>query len=306
MCDPAAAKPFMLAVVACSLLAGALAGSSTPAEAASTLGARYQNVASVGSDQAQVIYYRAAGDGKGVANVYLDREFITALKPGGHVAFCLAPGRHILGAYLDDAPRYAGKNEELYAASLNGGSTYYLKVREEDGNLPLPVAKRDAVAELEGSRRQIHLLSRASGVQVCRHYATLDVPPATVREFSLLADTAFNSQGGLTDAGRKALKGILDGLQREGASISRVEVDGHTDPLASVASNQLQGQRMADAVRAALISNGLPQSLVTAISSGSRAMVKLGCYGTQAEQVACNAPNRRVVLRMEVKVESRP
>lgn len=303
MCNPGAGRLFGTHQLAVGLCVGlSVMAAAGDASAANTFGSRYGGASTVGSDQVQVVYYRPeAGAGQGVANVYLDREFVTALRPGGHVAFCVAPGRHLLGAYLDDAPRYPGKNEELYAANFNGGSTYYVKVREEGGNQPLPVSRRTAATDLENSRQQIHLLSRASKVQVCRHYPSLDAPVTDLREFSLQADASFNSRDGLNEAGRQQLQQMLEQLRQDGAQISRVEVEGHTDPSASTAANQLQGQRMADAVRAALIERGVPQSMVTAVSAGSRSLVKLGCLGSTQEQRSCNAPNRRVVLRVEMK-----
>ncbi|WP_161809643.1 OmpA family protein [Stenotrophomonas terrae] len=256
----------------------------------------------MGQDQAQVVYYRAEDvSGASAANIYLDREFITALKPGGYTAFCVAPGRHMLGSYLNDAPSYSGKNEELYAATFKGGATYYLKVREEGGNHPLPVNRALAATELEGQRRQVHLLSRASKVEPCRHYAYLDAPMVTLREFVLLADTAFDGRHGMSSAGNRQIQSVLADLQRENAQITRVEVEGHTDPLGAAADNQLLGQRWADSVRSALIRSGVPQAMTQATSAGSRTLVKHGCYGSQDEQRACYAPNRRVVLRVEVR-----
>lgn len=272
------------------------------AQSQRTFGGQYAAVAAVGQDQAQVVYYRSEGaPGSSAANVYLDREFITALKPGGYTAFCVAPGRHMLGSYLNDAPSYSGKNDELYAATFKGGATYYLKVREEGGNHPLPVARALAATELEGQRLQVHLLSRASKVQPCRHYGYLDAPMVALREFVLPADTTFDRRSGMSQAGNHQIQSLLAELQRESAQITRVEVEGHTDPLGAAADNQLLGQRWADTVRGALIRNGVPQAMTQAVSAGSRTLVKHGCYGSQDEQRTCYAPNRRVVLRVEVR-----
>lgn len=283
--------------------AGALSAVGTAtAQSERAYGPGYTPVAAVGQDQAQVVYYRSDEvHGTSVANVYLDREFITALKPGGYTAFCVAPGRHMLGSYLDDAPIYSGKNEELYAATFKGGATYYLKVREEGGNHPMPMTRSVASTELRGQRQQVHLLSRASNVQPCRHYGYLDAPTVTLREYVLLADTVFTDRNGISAAGNSQIAALLGELQQENAQITRVDVEGHTDPLGAIADNQALGQRWADTVRNALVSSGLPQSMLQSSSAGSRALVKHGCYGGLAQQRACYAPNRRVVLRVEVR-----
>lgn len=287
----------LVAAAGALLVVGPVSAQEHPA-----FGRPYAAVAAVGQDQAQVVYYRADDvSGDAAANVYLDREFITALKPGGYTAFCVAPGRHMLGAYLNDAPTYSGKNDELYAATFKGGATYYLKVREQGGNHPLPVTRALAATELEGQRLQVHLLSRASKVEACRHYGYLDAPTVALREFVLPADSLFDSRHGVTSDGSQQIQSLLAGLQRENAQITRVEVEGHTDPIGAVADNQLLGQRWADAVRNALVRNGVAQAMTHAISAGSRTLVKHGCYGSQDEQRACYAPNRRVVLRVEVR-----
>lgn len=278
-----------------------LCGWSQPMQDA-TFGAGYVEAGKVGDDQAQVVYYRQADAlSSGAANVYLDQELVTALKPGGYAVFCLSPGTHTLGAYLDDAPYYDGKTRDLYAAAFKPGATYYLKVREEGLNQPLAVSKATAEEELGNTREQIHLLSRASRAETCRYYDFLDDPTFTARNYSLLADTAFNARGDMTDDGNRAVAAILSELQRTNAQIVRVEVEGHTDPLGTGAENQAQGQRWADGVRRALIERGVPQSVVTSTSAGSRVLVQHSCYGSRSEQRACFAPNRRVAVRVETR-----
>ncbi|WP_449466927.1 OmpA family protein [Stenotrophomonas humi] len=283
------------------LLAGTSAADAASA-ASDPFGGRFTESARVGEDQAQVIYYRASDAlAAGAANVYLDQELVTALKPGGYTVFCVSPGRHMLGAYLDDAPDYSGKTRELYAAAFKAGATYYLKVREEGLNQPMPVSKSTAEVELGDTREQIHLLSRASRAEPCRYYDFLDDPTFSVRDFSILADTAFNARGGMTEDGNRAVAAILDGLERVNAQIIRVEVEGHTDPMGTGSDNQAQAQRWADGVRRALIERGVPQSVVTATSAGSRMLVQHSCYGSRSEQQACYSPNRRIAVRVEVR-----
>lgn len=302
MCSAVTARGRSLSALLVCLLAGVPATGAAQAASDRPFGGHFTESARVGEDQAQVIYYRAADPlSSGAANVYLDQEFVTALKPGGYTVFCLSPGRHTLGAYLDEAPDYSGKTRELFAAGFKAGATYYLKVREEGLNQPMPVSKATAEAELGNTREQIHLLSRASRAENCRYYDFLDDPTFSVRDFSLLADTAFNARGGMTEDGNRAVAAILSELERVNAQIIRVEVEGHTDPMGTGADNQAQGQRWADAVRRALVERGVPQSVVTSTSAGSRVLVQHSCYGSRSEQQACYAPNRRIAIRVEVR-----
>ncbi|WP_312369384.1 OmpA family protein [Stenotrophomonas sp.] len=272
-----------------------------------TLGAAFSELQRVGEDQAQVIYYRdKQADSGSVANVYLDKQFVTALRPGGHVSFCVAAGSHLLGAYMDDAPRYEGKNEELYQAAFSGGKTYYMKVREQGGNEPLAIKKEPARVELEGSRQQVHLLSRAESSERCRHYGFHDRPAKGSQMLVLQADDSFSETGSVTASGRHALATLVEDLRVQGAQIVKITVEGHSDPLGTVAYNQNMAQRWANATRFGLIAQGVPQAIVSAESMGSRMLLERGCYGDKKVQRQCNAPNRRVIVQVETAMVESP
>lgn len=271
----------------------------------SLLGEPYKGARPVADDQAQVIYYRAVGGSvNGPANVYLDQEFVTALQSGGYTSFCIRPGAHTMGAYLAEMPRYIGKNEDLYRTTLKGGMTYYLKVREQGGTLPLAVGKHTAEAELVNSRLQVHLLSRASQIEKCRYYGFTDQPAVVQKVYVLEADQLFagrNRSMRMTAKGHALVGDILKDLQRNDAQLVRMSTEGHTDPMADEASNQLLGQEWANSVRQALIDQGAPQALLSATSAGSRESLKSNCYGAPEDQIICHAPNRRVTVRVEIR-----
>ena len=265
----------------------------------------YKPGISVSDDQARIIYYREADGfhGKGSANVYLDRELVSSLQPGGHVEFCVSPGMHTLGAYLNDAHRYQGKTIDLYRATLNAGRTYYIKVREDGSTFPLAVLKEDAEIELKGSRVQAHLFNRSSRIEACRQYRFLASTVTKPRQYELLADKIF-TRGAINDVGRAALSEIMRDLQQSNVQMLHVDIVGHTDPLGAESNNQRLGQEWADAVRQSLIESGAPQSLLKALSMGSRQPIKNSCYGSREEQLSCYAPNRRVVVAVETRSEN--
>ncbi|WP_313400138.1 OmpA family protein [Stenotrophomonas sp.] len=306
----AAANPvrYRRVCVLAGLICLCMLSSALPAQPQDrTLGASFSELQRVGADQAQVVYYRdKQADGRSIASIYLDKQFVTALRPGGHASFCVAAGSHLLGAYMDDAPRYEGKNEELYQAGFSGGKTYYMKVREQGGNEPLPVGKEQARLELEGSRQQVHLLSRADSVERCRHYGFHDRPAKGSQTLVLQADESFSETGSLSVSGRHALATLVEDLRGKGAQVVKVSVEGHSDPLGSVAYNQNLAQRWANATRFGLIAQGVPQAIVSAESMGSRMLLERGCYGDKQQQRSCNAPNRRVVVQVETTMVESP
>lgn len=272
--------------------------------AGQVFGNTYSAVAPASEGQAQVVYYRAAavGQAAGAAHVYVDSEFHTGLLPGGYSAFCVVPGSRTLGAYLGDAPRYTGKNVDLFSANLEGGKTYFLKVRENGSGAPLAVTRVEAERELMGSRAQVQALSRASKVQQCNNLAM--APAVQFKDYALSGDVlfAFGKSGyqDISHKGRSAISALIAQLHREHAKLERIEVVGHTDPIGSYAANQALGLKRAQTVRRLLVDGGLPSNAVTARSAGSSEPVTDQCYGSKSAQVACNAPNRRVVVRVDV------
>jgi OOP family OmpA-OmpF porin len=265
----------------------------------------YLGLPPVAVDQVQVVYYRSKQEvqRKSAAHVYIDRQFHTALLPGGYTSFCLAPGSHTLGAYLDDAPTYLGKSSDLYQANLEGGQTYYLKVREDGNTFPLPVKREEAERELGATRSQMHVLSRANSVEACRYYQYLK-DEARFKHYTLASDVLFaygrSDYADISAAGREAIGRLLGELQRDDAQIKHIQVTGHTDPFGSEADNQLLGERRASTVRQMLIDGGIPESILSAESAGNREPVVHTCYGPRVEQISCYAPNRRVAIRVEL------
>ena len=158
------------AVLLCAALyniPATLADTAMQTTANKAFGNLYSQVPPVSNSQAQVVYYRSQNGSTlpGAAHVYVDREFHAALLPGGFTAFCVAPGVHTLGAYLNDAPGYSGKHSDAYTATLTGGNTYFLRATEDTTGKPLSVTRANAERDLAVIRQQVQAISRASTVQ---------------------------------------------------------------------------------------------------------------------------------------------
>ena len=271
-------------------------------------GSAYTPVATVSAEQAQVVYYRlpAANAQAGAANVYVDREFQSALLPGGYTAFCVTPGQHSLGAYLNDAPNYNGKNTDVYSAQLSGGMTYFLRVGEGANTAPQAVARAQAESELGATRKQIHALSRASHVAACKYQAASAAPAqaSTFKDYSLSSDVlfAFGKSGNadISPSGRKAIRELVTQLRTSHPNLEQIEVIGHTDPIGKPAANHALGLKRAHTVRRLLVDGGLSAADIKVSSAAADDLVTQGCKGSRAEQVACHAPDRRVVVRVDL------
>ncbi|MDY7536387.1 OmpA family protein [Pseudomonas sp. Bout1] len=289
----------LLSVALCSAPSVMAEGASPKA-----FGSQYTPVAPVSSGQAQVVYYRApaANVQAGAAHVYVDREFQSALLPGGYSAFCVTPGQHTLGAYLNDAPQYKGKSTDVYSAQLTGGMTYFLKVSEGANTSPQAVPRAQAEIELAATHQQVHALSRASHVVAC-DYQRMPAA-ASYKDYSLSGDVLFAfGKSGYADisvSGRKAIRDLIGQLRSEHATLEQIEVIGHTDAIGKPAANHALGLKRAQTVRRVLLDGGLAATHIDASSAGSSEPVSSDCQGSRAEQVACYAPDRRVVVRVDL------
>lgn len=162
-----------------------------------------------------------------------------------------------IGRLSGDEPLYPGKSRDLFQATLQGGETYFLQVREDGTTLPLAVERDQAEAYLKAAHAQRHVLSRASTVEACRHYGFLETQKVADRDYSFTTERLF--VGGklvMSASGKQALKQFIEDLQKDGVPLREVHIEGHTDPLGDEAENQLLGLRRANAVREALIAQG--------------------------------------------------
>jgi OOP family OmpA-OmpF porin len=300
---PAAAQPAPTQAASTGTMA-AQAG-STPGK---IFGAPYSAVQNVVPQQSQVVYYRSvnhAGQAKSAANVYVDGEFQMALLPNGYTVFCVPAGMHTLGAYLNEAPLYKGKTTDRFQANLQGGKTYFLKVREDGNGEPQAIAGDVAERELAGTRMQVHALPRASAVQACQ---AAPVQPAAAapafKDYTLDGDVLFAfGKSGYRDihpAGREAIGRLVAQMRAENAISQHILVIGHADQIGSDAAAEELGAQRAATVRRILIERGIPASRIEAESVGNREPVVEDCRGSRQQVVACYAPNRRVVVRAQM------
>ncbi|MCC8405627.1 OmpA family protein [Paraburkholderia sp. MMS20-SJTN17] len=300
------------AAVAAAPAAAPMAGAGT--QPGKVFGQTYAPVGQVGPQQAQVVYYRDTSAGAGrsaAAGVYVDGDLQTALLPNGYSIFCVKPGEHTLGAHIHDAPLYKGKTTGGSRAELKGGMTYFMKVAPAGSNgVPVTVPRNEAEAQLQGMRAQMHVLSRASAVQVCDYPSVPLVQPAAaarsavIKNYTLKGDTlfAFGKSGGrdITGEGRAEISRLAEQILADNASLEAVTVIGHADLIGSDAAAQKLGEQRAMTVRRMLIEHGIPTLKITAESAGNSDPVVTECSGTRQQKIDCNAPNRRVVVRVNM------
>lgn len=258
----------------------------------------YQPVAAVGMGQSQIVYYQAEQRGKTIpaSHVYVDGEFHTGLLSGGFTVFCVKEGTHGLGAVQNDAPGYQGKQSQGMFR-FEGGQTYFVRAGNGGDSVPEVMVRADAERQLATSKRQVHLVSRASTVVACNHQLAGDQ-----KELTLAGDVLFPlGKSGYADVrfeGREVVADIARQIAVEGVTPLRIVVVGHADPIGSPSFNDALGLRRAETVRDLLVVNGVAPGTIAVMSKGQREPVVSNCAGDLDELVRCNAPNRRVVIEV--------
>lgn len=128
-------------------------------------------------------------------------------------------------------------------------------------------------------------------------------PARATRQFRLSADALFAFDGiDLQPEGRREIARLAS--QLEGARYERIEVVGHTDRLGSPAYNQRLSQKRAEAVRGALVAQGIAPSRVVASGRGETQPVVQCDRSAKSALIACLAPNRRVDIVVEASADA--
>lgn len=285
-------RPLAITLIALAVTAIIQAPLSLAAEPNPQIyGESYQKVETVAAQQAQIVMFRGHDGGKEAAHVYLDGQLQSALMPGGYTVFCTPAGEHSVESYIGDAPLYAGKRNPQSFAKLEGGQTYVLEA-PVGGSQSTPIVHtgKDADQSLQGLRRQVHVINRASAV----------VPCETVTKLSLRSDVLFrfgkSGYNDLTAEGRAELQRAMAEINQHSGNVGNIEVVGHADPIGSVPFNQTLSQQRAETVRRVLLEQGIQGRLVHASGRGSSEPVVHCASSPRSASIACNAPNRRVEL----------
>ncbi|CAM4133151.1 OmpA family protein [Stenotrophomonas pavanii] len=120
--------------------------------------------------------------------------------------------------------------------------------------------------------------------------------PLPEQPLRLSADALFGFDSAVLSAeGQRAVQGILAQV-REAAQVQSIRVTGYTDRIGSANYNQALSQRRAEAVRAALVQGGVPDTSISAEGRGAAEPIVQCAQRNRRELIACLAPNRRVQI----------
>lgn len=304
---------FTTLVSATLLMAGCAQKPSTAPQAASqvrstvekieSLGREFVTPGAVSSTQSRVVVYRTAqGQLPGATGIFMDGRYHASLESGAWSALCYRTGPVEMGArQMQVGSQPKDLPDSITAMSLMPGQTHYVRV-QQSANKPVlqPVAAAQALQELAGTRQQIHTISRVE--QVCQEGVAPAIAPASVTErITLPADTLFafdrSDAQAMTGAGVQAIDRLLARIRTDFSRVDHLHVIGHADPLGQPERNEKLAQDRAQTVRDYIVSKDMSNLRITTEGRGSSEPVVTTC-GRKATpaSIACNLPNRRVVV----------
>lgn len=297
--------------VACS----ANAQQQTPGVAA-PLGESFKVPHLLVKEQSRLVFYRLANDaGAGVATVYINSVYQASLQRGAYSEVCLSPSTIEVSALMvRNGELAADAMDVVNSLILKGGDDVFVRVSEQvNGRAVFVTVKPElALPELVKLRAQQHTLTRVPNASACKDAPSLAKPPVNamtknqsmrVQSITLEADALFgfgkSDVASIPPKGHRILDHLVDRIKTEFGSGDRVRVQivGFTDSFGSDATNMRLSKERAAAIKGYFVQGGLIAGSIKTDGRGDKGRVITTC-GTKltAENVACNKPNRRVVV----------
>jgi OmpA-OmpF porin, OOP family len=257
---------------------------------------------------ARIVFYRPEqGYASGVSSLEINEHYHTSLQFGTFSELCMPPGRlslasHMVqtGAALKD---YQDATAEL---PIKAGQTVYFRLRENGDNRATitPVTASVALSELKSTRRQVHVVSRVPNRVDC--LAKEARPVQKAENITIGADALFafgkSDINGISAQGRDELDQLIAHLQKTYGKQQGVQIQiaGHADPLGNPASNKRLSEARAQAILSYMVQGGMNPKTISAVGIGAAQPVITTCgKAATPEAIACNKPNRRVVVGVQ-------
>lgn len=264
--------------------------------------------------QSRLVFYRLATDkNPAAASIYINGAYHASLQRGAFSELCLPPTKIEVSARMtENGQTVRDAYDVTNTLTLEGGKETFVQVFEEiHGHaLMMSVPAEKALHALIKTRAQQHTLSRVPNAVTCEDAGKQPTPvskPAPAakppKRITLGADALFpfgkSDVETIPPKGRLLLDDMVKRIKTEFGSDDsvRLHIAGHADKFGSEASNLKLSQERAQAIKAYLVKAGLKARHITTEGRGDKEPVVKTCGKELSKaNVACNKPNRRVVL----------
>ena len=238
-------------------------------------------------EQSQLVYYYPRDTSAEPLNIYIDKQFHTALLPGEFTTVCMKAGNHFLNAAMNDAPLYRQKETGGLNAPFEGGKTYFVRIAKYQELVSESVYRDEAEKELQDMQRNNRIINRASAVESCRYSANSN---AELSKLSVLFKFAGSSYAQMESESKVNLREFIN-TAKSGNNVTTIRLIGHADGIGKDGKNQRLSEARAETVRKVLINAGIDRSIITVQGNGVDP-VAIGC--SDQPEDTCNRQSRRV------------
>lgn len=247
-------------------------------------------------------------------DIFVNGMYLASLPPGATVPVAMCPGQNrvrFVGRAPDGAAQALGeraitaKAEGWYVLNLRGEQPTRFEAQEVALSAEQYTALFARNPALHTVSRVVNRCAQPAPVVPVAVAAPLPVPaPAVVKAPERKPETVSFQFNYLSDAHRlhdakdiARLRALIERVKRDAPLIDRLVVVGHTDPMGSAAHNTALSKRRAQNIAAEItVAAGMPQA-VQHMGAGPQNLVVTDCHLrglSRAQEVICNAPNRRV------------
>lgn len=242
-------------------------------------------------DQALAVFYRQNNIKGSAVNVYVNGDYQTSLLPNSFSSVPVCANKQMFSSSFVEKGKF-GNRKDGVSYTLPAKKIVYIKVVNGKNGQPEfeQVDEATAVKDLTNLKKVSHTLSRAK----FRCHSVI------LSQVSFSAGALFgvnkSSYEDILAAGRKEITAFAEQVKAfDAAKISKVEVNGYTDPEGSDTYNLRLSEKRAQAVALAL-KNANVTNKIEAKGHGETGLVAKECHliKSKSERAACNQPNRRV------------
>ncbi len=261
--------------------------------------------------QSRIVFYRLATDKTpGAASIYIDGVYQASLQRGAYSQVCLPPSKvEVSARMVENGQTVRDSYDIANTLVLDGGKDIFVQVFEEANGhaLMMSVRPEKALPELVKTREQLHTLSRVPKAVACQDADKPAPKPKKPKTITLGADALFpigkSDISTISPRGRKMLDTLVADIKKEFGTdgSARLHIVGHADKYGNPASNLALSKDRAESIKTYLAEGGIPRSSMTTDGRGDKEPVVTTCgKAPTKENIACNKPNRRVVIEVTV------
>lgn len=293
------------------------AGAQTPPGIEAPLGTGFKVPRLLAANQSRVVFYRnASPQASGVMSVYVNGSYQASLQGGAFTALCLPPATvQVAARHVVNDQQVPDAWDVVNTVLLKSGDDVFIRVSEQNnGRAILQAVRADiALPELVRTREQQHTLPRVPTAVACQ-----DAPPRSdvakvdpskaeprAKDIVLSADALFpfgkSDVHTLSPNGRRLLDHLIDRIKTEFGKVDklRIQITGHSDGIGDEPRNVQLSVARAQAIKRYFVEGGLKASQISVQGKGSQEPVVRCDAKPATNPIACNKPNRRVVVSVK-------